>query len=76
MQICGNLYQIHIRLKGLEYSYGGLTMETTLYIEEIDGKPCLLLDTDIIEYTCFQVGQSVKVKAGENFIKVEMSLNE
>lgn len=51
-------------------------MEKILYIEEIDGTPCLLLDTDIIKYTCFQIGQSVRVKTGENFIKVEMILNE
>lgn len=76
LRISGNIYHLYITLKGLEYSYGGLIMEKILYIEEIDGKSCLLLDTDIIECTCFHVGQSVKVKAGENFIEVEMILNE
>lgn len=51
-------------------------METTLYIEEIDGKPCLLLDTDIIDHTCFKVGQAVKAIVDENCITVEKKSNE
>ncbi|ODM03239.1 hypothetical protein [Eisenbergiella tayi] len=51
-------------------------MEKILYIEEVDGQPCLLLDTDIIEHTCLKVGQTVRVIADENCITVEKKSNE
>lgn len=51
-------------------------MEKILYIEEVDGKPCLLLDSDIIEHTCFQVGQAVNAIVDENYITVEKKSNE
>lgn len=51
-------------------------METILYVEEVDGQPCLLLDTDIIKHTYFQIGQAVKVKTSKNRIEVEKMLDE
>ena len=45
-------------------------METALYIEEIDGKPCLLLDSDIIECTRFYAGQRVLVAVNKDSIVI------
>ncbi|WP_320984294.1 hypothetical protein [Eisenbergiella porci] len=45
-------------------------MVILMEIEEIDGKPCLLVDSDIIEKTKLKPGDVVRVMVNEDMILI------